>query len=124
MGDAAEMLLEGTLDFYTGEFLDGDSPGYPRTFGQTGGIRSLYQKLTPSEKRIRDVKIELKKLIKSKQKLCTTDKQRNQALETARQEINKKYGKGWRERGLVSNSDNQWSKEELEKYSKQPKKKK
>jgi hypothetical protein len=27
----------------------------------------------------------------------------------ARKQMNLKYGKGWRERGLVSNSDDQWS---------------
>jgi len=31
----------------------------------------------------------------------------------ARKQMNLKYGKGWRERGLVSNSDNQWSDEDL-----------
>lgn len=31
MGDAADMLLDGTLDFHTGEYLDGNSPGYPRS---------------------------------------------------------------------------------------------
>ena len=31
MGDIADMMIDGTLDCETGEFLDGDSPGYPRT---------------------------------------------------------------------------------------------
>lgn len=31
MGDAAEMLLDGTLDAHTGEFIDGRSTGFPRT---------------------------------------------------------------------------------------------
>ncbi len=31
MGDIADMMLDGTLDMYTGEYIDGDSPGYPRT---------------------------------------------------------------------------------------------
>jgi hypothetical protein len=30
--------------------------------------------------------------------------------------MNDKYGKGWRERGLVRNSDNQWTDEELEPF--------
>lgn len=31
MGDAAEMLLDGTLDYITGEIIDFNSPGFPRT---------------------------------------------------------------------------------------------
>lgn len=31
MGDIADMMLDGTLDSETGEFIDGDSPGYPRS---------------------------------------------------------------------------------------------
>jgi hypothetical protein len=30
------------------------------------------------------------------------------SIRNARKQMNIKYGKGWRERGLVSNSDNQW----------------
>lgn len=30
MGDISEMILDGTLDMYTGEYL-GDAVGYPRT---------------------------------------------------------------------------------------------
>ena len=32
----------------------------------------------------------------------------HQAVNNARKEINIKYGHGWRERGLISNSSNQW----------------
>ena len=31
MGDVADMILEGFLDSVTGEVIDGDAPGYPRT---------------------------------------------------------------------------------------------
>ena len=31
MGDIADMMLEGFLDSETGEVIDGDAPGYPRT---------------------------------------------------------------------------------------------
>ena len=31
MGDIADMMMDGFLDSETGEFIDGDSPGYPRT---------------------------------------------------------------------------------------------
>jgi len=36
----------------------------------------------------------------------------------ARRLMNIKYGKGWRERGLVSNSDNQWTVEDLKPFNK------
>lgn len=32
MGEIADSLIDGTMDAETGEFLDGDSPGYPRVF--------------------------------------------------------------------------------------------
>lgn len=31
MGEIADMMLEGFLDAETGEFIDGDAPGYPRS---------------------------------------------------------------------------------------------
>jgi len=37
-------------------------------------------------------------------------------VQEARKQANLKYGKGWRERGLVSNSDDQWSAEDLQPY--------
>lgn len=46
------------------------------------------------------IRKELAILIKSKLKLCTTKKERNAAVDIARQEINKKYGKGWREQDM------------------------
>ncbi len=30
MGDAADMIIDGTVDEITGELIDGESPGYPR----------------------------------------------------------------------------------------------
>jgi hypothetical protein len=32
MGEIAEAMLSGLLDCETGEYLDGDEPGYPRTW--------------------------------------------------------------------------------------------
>lgn len=43
------------------------------------------------------IRKELKALIVEKQKSCTTEKEKNRVLNEARMEINKKYGKGWRE---------------------------
>lgn len=30
MGEIADMMIDGTLDWDTGEYIDGESPGYPR----------------------------------------------------------------------------------------------
>ncbi len=43
------------------------------------------------------IRKELAILIKEKQKTCKTEKEKNKAVDDARQEINLKYGKGWRE---------------------------
>lgn len=42
------------------------------------------------------IRRELKKLIAKKQKKCITDKQKNNAVNEARREINQKYGHAWR----------------------------
>ena len=31
MGEYADMIIEGFIDQFTGEVIDGDSPGYPRS---------------------------------------------------------------------------------------------
>ena len=31
MGEIADMMIDGFLDYETGEVLDGDAPGFPRT---------------------------------------------------------------------------------------------
>ena len=31
MGEIADMIIDGTLDYETHEVIDGESPGYPRT---------------------------------------------------------------------------------------------
>lgn len=31
MGEYADMIINGFVDQFTGEVIDGDSPGYPRT---------------------------------------------------------------------------------------------
>ena len=49
------------------------------------------------QKSTKAIRKELAILIKEKLKVCTTKKEENVAVETARQEINLKYGKGWRE---------------------------
>lgn len=60
---------------------------------------------TPSEKKIAAIRKEIAINIKN-----------GMGVQEARKNANIKYGKGWRERGLVSNSDNQWSEEDLLPY--------
>lgn len=42
MGEHADDLVDGFVDFFTGEFLDGKSPGYPRSRkgGRIEGVHS------------------------------------------------------------------------------------
>ena len=47
-----------------------------------------------------EIRRELKKLIIEKQKTCTTEKEKNRAVNEARMEINKKHGKDWRMKGI------------------------
>jgi hypothetical protein len=46
----------------------------------------------------KQIRKELALLIVEKQKNCTTEKQKNKAVNESRQEINEKYGKSWREK--------------------------
>lgn len=48
-----------------------------------------------------NIRKELALLIQKKKIGCTTDKQINRAVNLARQEINIKYGKDWREKEAV-----------------------
>ena len=90
MGDNADMILDGILCEETGEYI-GPGVGYPRK------VKSTWTKDTPAEAKIRAIRKELAILIKEKQATCRTDKEKNIAVNDARQEINAKYGKGWRE---------------------------
>jgi len=101
MGEIADMILDGILDEQTGEYI-GDAVGYPRTKvkGQYNTIK--YQE-TPSEKKIRSIRKEIAISI-----------QNGMDVQEARRQANLKYGKGWRERGLISNSKNQWTNDDLQ----------
>jgi hypothetical protein len=61
---------------------------------------------TPAEKKIASIRKEIALLVN----------EQGVEIGDARKQMNIKYGKGWRERGLVSNSDNQWSEEDLYPY--------
>lgn len=51
---------------------------------------------------------ELKSLIKEKQSHCTTEAQKNHAVNQARAEINSKYGHGWRDTYDDSKGGSSW----------------
>lgn len=101
MGEIAEMILDGILDEQTGEYI-GEGVGYPRTRVK-GQYNTIKHTRSPSERKIASIRKEIAILVK----------EQGVTIEKARQMMNEKYGKGWRERGLVSNSDDQWSKEDL-----------
>lgn len=66
---------------------------------------------------VRNIRKELAILIKEKQSTCTTEAEKNKAVEVARQEINAKYGKGWRENypsGYRQSYDEWWSDRNLD----------
>ena len=92
MGDIADMMLDGILDEQTGEYL-GEAVGYPRT-KQKGHYNTIPR--TPAEKKIASIRKEIALDIKS-----------GTGVEEARRKANLKYGKGWRNRGLISNDLNQ-----------------
>lgn len=91
MGQYAEDIIDRNCD-YTGD--------YSYKYNNKNSFKC---KLSQAEKYIKTVRKELAILVKQKE--SEGDKQ---ALNNARKEINLKYGRGWRERGLISNSTNQW----------------
>lgn len=97
MGEIADSIINGEFDYRTGEYI-GRPCGYPRR-----ARRPRFHKDTPKEAEIRAIRKELAILIKSKQETCTTEQQKNAAVDQARHEINLKYGSGWRHDGLINN---------------------
>jgi len=107
MGQYAEDIIDNCCDSF-GDYTYKSNYG-PRGNKHPNGKyrKTAFIHLTPVEKNIAAVRKELAILIKAKIKANPTANQ-NILVEQARSEINLKYGKGWRERGLVVNSDNQW----------------
>ena len=97
MGQYAEDVIDGFCDFLGDYTTKYNAPKQ----------KFKHYKLTPAEKNIAAVRKELAILIKTKIK-ANPDANANILVNDARSEINAKYGKGWRERGLCVNSDNQW----------------
>jgi len=54
-----------------------------------------------------------KKIASIRKELAILIGEQGIGIQEARAQMNIKYGKGWRERGLVSGSSNQWSEEDL-----------
>lgn len=101
MGDIADGLIDGSFDEHTGEYL-GEAVGYLRTLEE-----GYYNTIEPEDPRneekysksTREIRKELAILIKSRiSKLENSDRKHiNIVTEESRKEMNKKYGKGWRE---------------------------
>jgi len=91
MGQYADDVIDGNCD-WQGDYTYKDNSTYKGKY-----------KDEPWEANVRKVRIELAILIKS-----FTEQNKPQPLNNARKYINLKYGKGWRERGCVSNSEDQW----------------
>ena len=51
MGEIAEMMLDGLLDEETGEFIDGEAPGYPRRMSEMHQSERAADKPSRSAKR-------------------------------------------------------------------------
>lgn len=124
MGDIADMMLDGILDEQTGEYL-GKAIGYPRTL-----VKSKYNTIKPDYKPRGNKKpkgkyrktapVHLtpvqKKIASIRKEIAIMVNEQSIGIQEARKQMNIKYGKGWRERGLVSNSDDQWSEEDLKEF--------
>ncbi len=90
MGDIAEQLINNEM------FGDNNQHEFHRHKG----------KRTPSEKKIASIRKEIAINITN-----------GMDVQEARKQANIKYGKGWRERGLVVNSTDQWSREDLKPFT-------
>ena len=90
MGDIAEQLID--------EEMFGSSE---RHYTPKGNY-----KRAPAEKKIASIRKEIAILVN----------EQGVGIGEARKQMNIKYGKEWRERGLVSNSDDQWAAEDLQPY--------
>lgn len=111
MGEIADSIINGEFDMFTGEYI-GSPCGFPRT-KQRGNKKpkywckkTAYINLTPSERKIASIRKEI----------ALDVKYNGLTIGEARRKANQKYGKGWRERGLVVNSSDQWSEDDLREF--------
>lgn len=101
MGDIADWMIDGIFNMYTGEYI-GKAIRYPRS------INDNNCSCIKEDKRVKKVRKELALLIKSK-KAEYPEYKENLVVNLCRKFINLKYGRGWRERGIVSNSEDRWN---------------
>ncbi len=91
MGDIADQLVEDEM--FGTSYIDETER------------QKIWYKRTPAEKKIAAIRKEIAIDIKS-----------GTPVDEARKKANLKYGKGWRERGWIANSDNQWTEEDLKEF--------
>lgn len=90
------------MGYIADQLVDQEMFGYEDEFPYKPRFKNRHIKLTPVEKKIASIRKEIAIDIKS-----------GNSIQEARRKANLKYGKGWRDRGLIVNSDNQWSEEDL-----------
>lgn len=95
MGQYAEDIIDGACD-WSGDYTYKDNREEHKYYPET-----------QAEKNIRVVRKELAILIQDKI-ANNPNTNKNVLVDNARKEINLKYGKGWRERGLIANDEDQW----------------
>ena len=111
--DAKRMSLR--LNISTDQALDKLNSMYQR-YAKTANEKAAWDirtknakekdERTPSEKKIASIRKEIAILVN----------EQGIGIGEARKQMNIKYGKGWRERGLSSNPDDQWPAEDLQPY--------
>lgn len=101
MGEIAEQLIN---DEMFGNNYYQNKRGNKKPKGKHK--KTAYIHLSPSQRKISSIRKEIAILIR----------EQGVGVEEARNQMTIKYGKGWRERGLVSNSENQWTAEELSQH--------
>ena len=100
MGEIADSIINGDIDEQTGEWLGGGK-GSPRTL-EPGNYNTIKKQVIPDWnkdnylKGTKAIRKELAILIKEMKKESPNENE-NIIVNRARQQINLKYGKGWRE---------------------------
>lgn len=93
MGDIADYLVEQEMF------------GYDNDYRNKLILKNNKKKLTTVEKQIASIRKEI-----------AIDAASGTPIQEARRKANLKYGKGWRERGIVVNSEDQWSEDDLKEF--------
>ena len=108
MADIAEQLINDIMFGEYDEIGECFQSNYsPRGNKKPKGLyrKTAYIHLTPSQRKIASIRKEIAIAVNE-----------GIDIQEARKQANLKYGKGWRERGLISNSPDQWTEEELKQF--------